>query len=278
VQVERGNYAAGAQLRLRAPAWSVARVAPGQRVIAALQTVRRDPTLTDRRILDPRGPLLLIGAGLEPAVFRDDARSRGRLFSAEGTFRQPTLAEVLEGLGDADPHWQNYYANELALRSPLRDAVDAEGLLRVQAAMTDRDLHPSARAALFRAAQQFPAADADWWHAAANQALADLPLIPAADPGDTTPDLARTLFELFSSSGVVPHPDAVTRWVLSRQPALVELALLAVRQAQPDLEAGLIEQALQQTMLDARMRMFLLDHQRRLRVMRDALAQKPARA
>jgi hypothetical protein len=31
-------------------------------------------------------------------------------------------------------------------------------------------------------------------------------------------------------------------------------------------------------MLDARMRMFLLDHQRRLRVMRDALAQKPAGA
>jgi len=264
------------ELVIRAPAWMVASLIKGDRVIAAYLTVRRDPTLTDRRIVDPKGPRLLVTSGLEPALFRDNAITRQRLLDGDGKVRLPELTEVVSGLQDADPQWQNYYANELAIRADLRDAVDAQALQSIEAVLRNRDLHASARAALFRAVPQFPAADANWWQVAANEALQQLPTSLTPSPTDTSADLVRAVFELFAAQAVPPDPVGVERWVTCAVPALVESSLLVTRQFHPAREDALIAQALVQTFLPPATRSFLLDHDRRLKIMREALARRDA--
>jgi len=268
------RQAASTELTLRAPAWVVSSLINGDRVIAAYLIARRDPTLTDRRILDPKGPRLLMSGGLEPALFRDNATTRERLFDSEGMVRVPGLSEALSGLGDPDPQWQNYYASELAIRPQLRMAVDAKALQVVESALRNADLHPSARAALFRAVPQFPARDTKWWHAAANDALQTLPTALSVSISDTRADLVRTVLDLFATQAVAPAEASVERWVTCGLPALVESALLVTRQFQPEREAVLIEQALAQTLLPSTTRAFLIDHDRRLTIMREALARR----
>jgi len=268
--------ATAAEVVVRAPVWAVASLTKGDRVIAAYLTMRRDPTLTDYRIIDPKGPRLLMTGGLEPALFRDNALTRQRLLDAEGNIRPPELPEVMSGLTDSDPQWQNYYARELATRADLREAVNARALKSVEAAMRNRDLHPSARAALFRAAPLFRVGDADWWHPAANEALQQLPISLTPSATDTNADLVRAVFDLFSAQSVPPVPAGVERWVTCAVPALVESSLLVIRKFQPAREDALIAQALAQTLLPPATRGFLLDHDRRLKIMRAALAQRDA--
>src|SRR5690606_3442374 len=100
-----GTPRAPASLQVPRPQGVLDRVVEGDRLIVAYTVYQRDPTLLDRRIIDPEGPQMLFSDGLQPAVFRDDEPTRKRLFDADGKLREAPLGEVLQGLSSRDAHW-----------------------------------------------------------------------------------------------------------------------------------------------------------------------------
>ncbi len=273
VETLRGEPEAEPALTVRIPAWTVDRVVPGERILVAYTLYRRDPTLPDRKMLDPQGPLALVSDGLEPALFRDDPQSRARLLTADGSIHLPGLPEVLDGLELRDPQWHNYYAHELAIRPELVKAIDAEALDRIERFLRNRDAHPSARAILFQSAAVFPATNRGWWHVAALDVLRSSPVALTDDPADGSVNLVRTVFLALEGEAAEPPVELAQRWVRSSSASLVESALLAVRRVEPAREEQLIGEALQLTLLPAVTRSFIIDHQRRLMFMRKALSE-----
>ncbi|MCB1554752.1 MAG: hypothetical protein KDJ14_13170 [Xanthomonadales bacterium] len=273
VQTLRGKPDAPGKLAIRTLPWTLDRVAPGDRLIVAYTQFRRDPTLQDRRILDPDGPMMLVEDGLLPAMFRDNADTRARLFDQAGKLREPTLAEVVEGLSHDDPHWQSYYAHELSMRTDLRANWDRKTRTAVEALMRDVDADPAARASLFRAAaaQQRERAAAPWWAGPALDVLRTHVTLVEARDGDLSADFIRSVFDVLESANVPVDAAVAARWITCNSAALSERALLAIRRHEPEQESALIAQALQRSLLPAESRAFLLDHQRRLQAMRDAL-------
>jgi hypothetical protein len=276
VQPVDGRPEPGETLELRIPDWLAPRLATGERVLVAYSPFRRDPTLVDRRILDGDGPRLLLVAGLEPALLRDTPQTRARLLGADGAARHPTLDEALLGLRDPDPQWQNYYAHELALAPTLRAALGAQHRPLLGTLIADDDAHPSARALWLRLADTVPTDDTRWWHAAALAVLTRTSTDGLDDPLSGRAALVRAAFDALERAQVAVPTSTLARWVGSAQSALAESALLAARRTAPDTEDALIDAALARALLPAPTRGFLIDHRRRLALMREALAQRKA--
>lgn len=271
-----GAPAPGSDLELRIPEWLGPRLPAGERVVVAYAPFRRDPTLVDRRIIDPQGPRLLLVAGLEPALFRDTPQTRARLLGADGAARHPRPAEAVAGLADPDPQWQNYYAHELALAPAVRAAIDGEARRAIGRLLADADAHPAARALWLRIADSLPAPDRTWWHAAALSVLAAMPVDGLGSPADGRAALVRAAFDALERAQVAVPPAVLARWVAGDQAALAESALLAARRCAPESEDDLLDAALDRALLPAANRRFLLDHRRRLALMRESLVRQPA--
>jgi hypothetical protein len=276
VQPIDGAPAPGPMLDLAIPAWLAPRLPLGERVLFAYNPYRRDPTLLDRRIIDPGGPRLLVVAGLAPALFRDSPETRARLLGADGAARHPGYDEALRGLSDPDPQWQDYYAHELALAPALRARVDAAAVPALRRLLDDPDAPASARATWLRIADGIAGAPAGWWHAAALATLARTPTAALDDPASGHAALARAAFDALERAQVAVPAAVLARWVTCGHAALAESALLAARRGDPRAEDALLDAALARALLPADTRRFLLDHRRRLALMREALAQRRA--
>lgn len=274
VQPVDGAPAPGPELALRIPDWLGPQLPAGERVLVAYAPFRRDPSLVDRRILDPQGPRLLLVAGLQPALFRDTPDHRARLLGDDGAARHPTRDEALRGLADPDPQWQNYYAHELVLAPRLRASLDAAALPAIARQLADPAAHPAARALWLQVAHTLPARDRDWWHAAALEVLARAPTVGLEDPADGHAALVRAAFDALERAQVAIPSLLLARWVAGGHAALAESALLAARRADPSSEDALLDAALARALLPSSTRQFLLDHRRRLVLMREALAQR----
>jgi hypothetical protein len=276
VQPVDGEPAPGPTLDLAIPAWLAPCLPVGERVLVAYNPYRRDPTLLDRRIIDPRGPRLLVVAGLEPALFRDTAETRARLLGADGAARHPGFDEALRGLDDPDPQWRDYYAHELALAPVLRARLDAGAVPALRRLVDDADAPATARATWLRLADGIPGAPPGWWHAAALSTLARTPTTGLDDPASGHAALVRAAFDALDRAQVAVPAAVLARWVACGHAALAESALLAARRADPRSEDALLDAALARALLPADTRRFLLDHRRRLALMREALAQRRA--
>lgn len=276
VQPVDGAPAPGPVLDLRIPEWLAANLPVGERVLVAYAPFRRDPSLVDRRILDPQGPRLLLVAGLQPALLRDTPQTRSRLLGSDGAARHPTLDEALRGLADPDPQWQNYYAHELALAPGLRAALDRRALRAIARQLADPAAHPAARALWLQVADTLPDRDRDAWNAAALDVIAHAPTTGLDDPAAGQATLVRAAFDALDRAQVAIPTPLLARWVAGEHAALAESALLAARRSAPESEDALLDAALARALLPASTRVFLLDHRRRLVLMREALAQRRA--
>lgn len=263
------------ELRLRTPVQWLAGFEPGQRVLAAYTLYRRSSTRP--RALEPRpeGAVLLVSAGLEPALFHDTPPMRALMTVRPSPASAPTRATldvVMTGLRSRDPQLQNFHAAELELREPLHKLLSDRDRTTIARIAGDGKAHPSARAALLVVAIAYPERFGAQWPGDAALAIVSTSSVTEADATlSLLPNLIRTAFAVLERSHRRIPLASVKRWLPSAQVGLAEAALLAIRRAAPEHERPLIEATLARRDLTPASREFLRDHLRRLAIMHDAL-------
>lgn len=261
-----------AHITLRVPDWVVAQLSRDEPYLVGYTAYTIDPRSAKVVVVNPAGPLLLTGPGVEPALFRDTPQARARLTAKDtesfGDASHRTAA--LAGLGSDDGQWQNYFAAELALRREWHAQLDADARARIARFVRNRDAHPVARELLLRAAAGNSAQLGDWWRKAALDVIAHEPVLGHLRAEDRSATLVRTAFDALADASVAVPRDAAARWTVSDSAALAESALLAVRRSEPGLEEVLIRHALDMSLLPAATREFLREHLRRLEIMHAA--------
>jgi hypothetical protein len=270
-----GANVAPRQITLAVPTWVLRQVAKGESYLFAYTQYRMSPIEPKLVIVNPAGPLLLVGPGLEPALFRDDAAAR-RMFAHHPLEKRiesrEYLDEVLIGLSHPDLQYQNYFAAELALRPHLRALLTRDDVATVEAVVRNPHAHASARNWLLTAAAQRPEMfDASWQRATCLQLLVELPESGHGAANDFSAALAMNAFAVATAvDAPLPLP-LLSRWIASDSPALAEQAMLAIRRQQPSKEKTAAEAVLARALLPADTRAFLQDHLRRLELMQSAL-------
>jgi hypothetical protein len=270
-----GANAAPEEITLTVPTWVLRQVAQGESYLFAYTQYRMSPVEPKQVIVNPAGPLLLVGPGLEPALFRDDAAAR-RMFAhhplEDRVESREYLDEVLIGLGNTDLQYQNYFAAELALRPHLRALLTKHDIAAIEQVIRNPHAHASARSWLLTGASLQPEMfDAKWLRAICLQLLVELPESGHGAANDFSAALAMNAFVVAAAvEAPLPLP-LLSRWIASDSPALAEQALLAIRRTQPNKEKSAAEAVLAHTLLPADTRVFLRGHLRRLELMQTAL-------
>lgn len=267
--------AAPVELSVRSsPQW-LAQFKPKQRVLVGYTLYGRSPTRPKTLELRPEGAVILVSAGLEPALYHDTPDARAMLARAPneafaGT--RPWLDRILEGLQSKGLPQQNFFAAELVLRKPLHALLGPRDRERIAHVVNDRAAHPSARSLLLSAAAAHPEQFGMQWPAeAALGIVAGTPLDQVDAELSLLPNLVHIAFHVLEKGDrKVPFASA-RRWLVSEQMGLVEAALLAIRRSAPERERKAAEQALARAGLAPASREFLRDHLRRLAIMQDAL-------
>jgi hypothetical protein len=270
-----GQKAAPSELTLTTPPWLLTKLSPGQRYVIAYTAYTRSAVKPKTLVAIPTGPTLLIGPGLEPALFLDSPSARKLLTPTPrkiADVSRPDLDFVLAGLASGDGQYQNYFAAELALRPELQVLLTATDEAQISAFVRNPQAHPSARALLLiSTTQRTASAPPPWIDAAASDILAGLSETGHQRADDFSAALANAAFSVLQGHKTFIALPTLARWIGSDSPPLAEQALLMIRQQAPTQERSLAEAALSLSLLQAETRTFLHDHLRRLTLMEQAL-------
>ncbi len=245
-----------------------------QRVLVAYTLYRRSPTRPRTLELRPEGALILVGEGLEPALFHDTQQARALLVKPDESLAasRPWVDRIVEGLRSEDLMQQNFFAAELALRKPLHALLKSGDRKEIARFVNDGAAHPSARSSILNVAAAHPAQfGARWPIDAALGIIANANVGEVDAPLSLLPNLVRTSFNVLERGDRKVPLGSARRWLASAQVGLVEPALLAIRRSAPERERGAAEEALVRAGLTPATREFLRDHLRRLTIMQDAL-------
>ncbi len=267
--------AAPVELSVRtSPQW-LAQFKPKQRVLVGYTLYGRSATRPKTLELRPEGAVILVSAGLEPALYHDTPDARAMLVRAPdeavaGT--RPWLDRILEKLQSDDLRQQDFFAAELVLREPLHALLGPRDWERIARFVNDGAAHPSARASLLAAAAAHPEQFGTQWPAEAALRIVSSTHVDQVDAEmSMLPNLVQIAFRVLEKRNrKVPFASA-QRWLASGQVGLAESALLAIRRSAPEREREAAEQALARAELAEASREFLRDHLRRLAIMQDAL-------
>lgn len=261
------------------PAW-LAGFESGQSVLVGYTRYRRSATRPRTLELRPDGPVVLVGAGLEPALFRDAPTlrallARGRDVPHAGS--RAYLDEVMAGLRSKDGQLQNYCAAELALREPLQVLLTAADHVLLARFVGNAAAHPSARAMLLGTAAAHPKRFGTRWP---QQAALGVVARTDIGPGDarlsTLPNLVRVAFDVLERADRKIDLADAERWLASSHTGLVEAALLAIRRSAPGREREAAMRALANDQVQPAAREFVRDHVRRLDIMQDSMKRERA--
>jgi hypothetical protein len=270
-----GRDSAPAKLSLRAPSWVLAQLSAGSRYVIAYSSYTSNPMLSESVVLDPKGPRVLMDPGMEPAIYIDSASTREMLAHAPSerdVESRAYLAQVLAGLASHDPQIQSYFAAELAYQSELPEKLRSSDVLLVKQLLDNSDAHPSARAHLLDMAANSQAGFDDvWLENYASHLLGSLAISGHMVVGNLSAALAQSAFTAVEKRKLVIALPKLTRWIASDAPGLAEFALLAIRRQAPLQEEAMVRQTLERSLLNNATRAFLVDHLRRLKIMRAAL-------
>ncbi len=264
----RGPDEVPAEVLVRGPDWLAAWLSTEHRYLFAYTAYLRNPRFRKEVLVDTDGPRLIDWPGLQPALFIDSESLRDVLLHPlDGdALKSPTfLDRVIAGLASRDSQVQNFHAAELALIGDLARSGDPALVRAVKTLIDNRDGHPTARAALLRVASANVASYSRAYLAdAVQRILAEAPLdgYQQVQPGPG--ELVSLALQLVRDDALKVDIDLLERLVACDSAAVVESALLAIRNIDPERERVAAHQALELTQLPATSREFLRDHLRRL--------------
>jgi len=261
------------------PAW-LAGIDRGDSAVVGYTRYRRSATRPGSLELRPDGPVVLVSAGLEPALFRDTPALRALLMRARDVANLRSrgyLEEVTKGLESTDPQLQNYFAAELALRESLQVALNAGDRALLARFVGDKAAHPSARAMLLAAAAAHPEHfGARWPQDAAAAVVAETGVVASDAPLSPLPNLVRVAFDVLDRADRKIALAPAERWLASSHTGLAEAALLAIRRSAPEREREVAMSALANDQTKPAVRKLVRDHLRRLRIMQNAIERERA--
>jgi hypothetical protein len=255
------------QIDVRVPPSVVASVKPGQRYIFGYSTARADPRNPTRTVANPDGPVLLTSIGLDPALFNDTPEARAILKagrSEHGRESRHLFELLMKALAGSDRPLQNLVAGEIALEPEIGERLRDKDRAVIEKVARDPHAPPPLRASLLQSGSERPADLGDWWQGASLDVVTTTPLDGYAGESSSSAGLVLQALEVLDKHAIRVAPDALTRWVRSPDPPLVERASLMLRREGPELERAAIREALADPKLPGRTRQFLNDHLRRL--------------
>jgi hypothetical protein len=272
----RGADESPTDLLIRGPDWLQAHLGAGTHYVLGYSSYIGNPRFPKDFIVDSDGPRMLMSAGLEPALFRDDAALRSALLhpiDAKTLNSAAYLAQVVAGLGSTDQQLQSFYAAEITQNSALAARDDAVLVAAIKQLIRNPDAHPSARADLLRlVATNETIYGTEFLTDAIHDILHASPLTGYEQSQPHAGLVLRAALDIAETQSLSLSLPDLTRLVRSDSVALAELALLAIRRADPALEQNVLRDTLGLSLLSANTREFLKDHQRRLDRMTAATA------
>jgi hypothetical protein len=262
-----GKAAVPEKIDVRVPGSVLDGTKVGERYIFGYSTARADPRNPTRIVANPDGAVLITSIGLDPALFKDTPATReilkaGR--SEHGRESRRFFDLLMKGLAGADRSLQNLAAGEIALEPEIGERLRDNGRAIVERVGRDVDTSPGVRASLIQSASDRPSELGEWWRSASMDVVTTTPVDGYAHESSDPTGLVLLALEVLDKHAVRVAPDALTRWIHSPHPPLVERACLMLRRESPALERTAIQGALADSQLPEQTRRFLNDHLRRL--------------
>jgi len=259
------------QVDVRASTAALARVKSGQRYIFGYSLARADARDPLRTVADPRGAALLSSIGLDPALFDDTPLARSILKagrSEHGRESRRFFDLLLQGLESRDASLQYLAAGEIALEPEIGERFEDErARALVEKVARDQHTPPHVRASLLQSAASRPGELGDWWRSVAMDVVTTTPSGGYSRESSESAELILLALEELDQHAVPVAADALSRWVRSPSPPVVERACLMLRKLSAPAERDAIRDALAEPDLPDQTRKFLNDHLRRLDVM-----------
>jgi hypothetical protein len=255
---------------VRVPPSVVQRVRPGERYIFGYSMARADSRNPTRTVADPRGAVLVISIGLDPALFNDTPATRELLKagrSEHGRESRRFFDLIMKALSGSDVALQTLAAGEIALDPEVGERLREEHPATLENVARNPKTPSAVRASLLLSATERPDELGDWWQTFALDVVTSTPLDGYSGPSSDPTSLVLLALEVLDKKAVKVPSDALVRWVRSPHPPLVERACLMLRRDSPALERTSVRAALDAPTLPEQTRRFLNDHLRRLDVL-----------
>jgi len=257
----------GEQIALGAPGHVYALLSPGTEYRVAYTRWMRSPLNPKAKQAIPSGPAVISNLGLEPAIFlaTDDSRAFWKLVTTADR-ESPSYAEAMRtALDHPDSQIVALASAEWIIDGALRAAMPESVKQRIAGIAANPDMPASLRAFVLASAGQLnPAIGSDWWQSLATKLLKESPVDAIVGYGQDT--LIKTALDT-TAQLELPY-ETYARWVSCANSGIAEAALMAIRRRSPDREEEALEAALGQSLLAEATRSLLLDHRRRLHLMR----------
>lgn len=242
-------------------------VKPGQRYIVGYTLAIANPRNPTHTVANPNGAVLLTSIGLDPALFSDTPAARAILKagrSEHGRESHSLFVLLMKALAGTDRPLQTLAAGEIFLDAEVREHLHQSGRDVVEKVARDPHTPAPVRASLLQSAADHPEDFGDWWQSAAVDVVASTPIGGYAKGASDPYGLVLSALEMLDKHETHVESSALTRWVRSPNPSIVERACLMLRREAPALERTAIREALDDPKLPEQTRRFLNDHLRRL--------------
>ena len=255
------------RIDVRAAPAAIANAKIGERYIVGYTAAMPDPRHPGAMVADPRGPVLLDSAGLEPALFVDSPELRRILRQARserGRDSQEMRGLLFAALEGRDQPLQSLAAAQIALDPDLAERLTNADRARLEAFVRAPGNPASARTMLLAAAAADPAHDGDWAPAVAKSIVTTPPAGGYTAPAESVVGLVRLAFDIVDRRRVPVAAAALGNWIGSGSVSLADRALTSLQRQRPAAVRPAIDAALAQPGLPEQTRTFLERTRQRL--------------
>jgi hypothetical protein len=194
------------------------------------------------------GPTLLVGYGVDPALFKDTPQVRRLIATGKSESRREsraTLSLLLDALDSKDVAVSTLAAAQIALERELHAKIKESERKRIERFVRNADAAPAARDALLTAAAEQPAIfGANWPIDVSNDLLLSTPIVGYSPPSTEWEILIRDAIAILDKSVEKAPERALIRWLSSDSVGLAETALQSIRQQYPQSERSAVNEAL----------------------------------
>lgn len=247
-------------MQIHLPVWAAQSLQKGTRYVLAYSIFTGNNMQKGQYLIDTRGPQILQGDGMSPAIYRADPQLLAWIGVDAKRAAKQLLPIVMSGLASQDGQLQDLYAAELRFAKGMTALLGPQERVRLRGYLRDPNFHPSARAHLL----QVLADDSDAEIKASVGAILRTARgagYVGESPNEST--LLSFALDLATRRKLALDPHDLTRMVAADSAIISEWALFNLRLSGGSAEQDALHSVLAQTLLAPDTRAFLLDHQRR---------------
>ena len=250
------------EVTLRLDETTYSEVEIDQTYVVAFSNIRRNFRFRELREVDPAGFRVLTILGGGPALL-DDSPAVRLLFEADRAKELPPsadrLAAALTTLTSDDDRTRTFGALELSFRPEWIEQMEAEHVASLRRSLRDTRFGPNLRDRLLEVANKLPDARKRPWLAEETRRTLGT-LEPQFDLTTFFPRLAVTAITILGAQGNKTDASLVAQFLEANNPGVVEAALEALDELDPDLARSRAAVVLKRQDLHAESRRVLTEY------------------